>query len=135
METEKMNAVQQNPSMTEAEPTETRVGRRRFSGETKQRILAEAATCKRGEIGLLLRREGIYSGMLKRWRMEASIGKQNGLEAKKRGRKPLAPKAENERLQRENDRLQNKLKQAELIIEVQKKLCTMLGLTPAEADV
>jgi transposase len=132
MDTQTMDAVQQVAPTLEPVSTETRVGRRRFTAETKRRILAEAATCKHGEIGLLLRREGIYSSMLKRWRMEADAGKQGGSEPKKRGPKALAPKAEHARLQREIDRLQHRLSQAELIIDVQKKLCTMLGLTPAE---
>ena len=115
--------------------TETKVGRRTFTADYKQRILIEAAACKHGELGLLLRREGLYSSTLDSWRKQSKAGVAGGLAGKKRGPKPQqagSSKAQLASLQRDYDRLQKKLKQAELIIEVQKKLCLMLGLTPAE---
>jgi transposase len=106
--------------------------RRRFSSEYKRRILREADSCDPGGIAALLRREGLYSSHLKTWRHQREQGEIAGLEPRKRGRKatprnPLA--AENERLQRENRRMEKRLRQAEIIIDVQKKLCDILGLT------
>jgi hypothetical protein len=80
----------------------------------------------------LLRREGLYSSHLTTWRKLRATGEIAGLEPRKRGKKtvprnPLA--AENERLRRETQRLQKRLQQAETIIDVQKKLCDLLGLT------
>jgi transposase len=106
--------------------------RRRFSPEYKLRILEEADTCGYGGLAALLRREGLYSSLLTKWRLQREQGEIAGLEPHKRGRKaiprnPLA--AENQRLQRENSRLGKRLRQAEIIIDVQKKLCDILGLT------
>jgi transposase len=104
--------------------------RRKFSAEYKLRILAEAdAATQPGEIGALLRREGLYSSLLDKWRNQRRKGSLQALAPQKRGPKvdPLA--AENERLHRENARLQQRLQQAETIIDVQKKLSLLLGLT------
>ena len=112
-----------------------RAKRRQFSAKYKLRILAEADQCtQRGEIGALLRREGLYSSHLTTWRKQRDRGQLEGLTPKKRGRKPDPQAAELTRLQRENERLQARLEQAETIIEVQKKLSQMLGLPPAERD-
>jgi transposase len=112
-----------------------RAKRRQFSAKYKLRILSEADQCtQRGEIGALLRREGLYSSHLTTWRKQRDRGQLEGLTPKKRGRKPDPQAAELARLQRENERLQARLEQAETIIEVQKKLSQMLGLPPAERD-
>lgn len=109
--------------------------RRQFTAEYKQRILEEADQCQeRGEIGALLRREGLYSSHLSKWRQQRAAGQLRGLRPKKRGRKPDPQAAELARLQRENERLQARLEQAETIIEVQKKLCRLLELPTAEPD-
>ena len=106
--------------------------RRRFTAEYKLRILAEAEACtESGQLGELLRREGLYSSHLSTWRNQRDEGVLAGLKPKRRGRKaksknPLAD--ENARLQRENERLKEKLRQAELIIDVQKKLAETLNL-------
>jgi hypothetical protein len=79
----------------------------------------------------MLRREGLYSSHMTAWRKQRSEGTFAGLEPKRRGRKtsPDAPLvAENERLQRDNQRLTARLRQAETIIEVQKKLSEILGI-------
>ena len=135
METQAVRESRLNGSEADPRSTETKVGRRTFPAEYKQRILAEAATCKHGELGLLLRREGLYSSTLDAWRKQSKLGVAGGPANKKRGPKAqqaVSSKAQLARLQRDNERLEKKLKQAELIIDVQKKLCLMLGLTPAE---
>jgi len=110
-----------------------RAKRRQFSAKYKLRILTEADQCtQRGEIGALLRREGLYSSHLTTWRRQRDRGQLAGLTPKKRGRKPDPQAAELARLQRENEQLKARLEQAETIIEVQKKLSQMLCLPPAE---
>lgn len=102
--------------------------RRSFSANYKRSILEEADRCTRpGEIGALLRREGLYSSNLTTWRRQRERGE---LEGAKTGRKPASDQAKAlKQLQRENQRLKQKLEQAELVIEVQKKLSQLLGLT------
>jgi len=105
--------------------------RRRFTAEYKLRILREADhRTQPGQLGVLLRREGLYSSHLITWRQQRDEGTLAGLAPKRRGRKaPDAPViAENDRLRRENQRLTAKLRQAETIIEVQKKLSEILGI-------
>jgi len=111
--------------------------RRHFSAKEKLRILEEADACEHGEIGALVRREGIYTSYLSRWRRERDRGQLQGLGPKKRGRTSRPDKAlaeENERLRQENKRLKERLAQAETIIEVQKKVSQLLGLTPTETE-
>ena len=106
--------------------------RRRFSAEYKLRVLQEADACSEsGEIGALLRREGLYSSHLVVWRRQRAEGTLQGLRPRKRGRKPqptnpLASKVAE--LERENERLKQRLKQAETIIDVQKKVSQILGV-------
>lgn len=110
--------------------------RRQFSSSEKRRILMAADGCsKPGEIGALLRREGIYSSHLATWRRQRQANERAALEPKKRGRKADPAIAESRRvaqLTKECDRLRHKLAQAHTIIDVQKKLCTLLGLPTAE---
>ena len=100
--------------------------RRKFTAAYKLRILKEAESCTEpGQIGALLRREGLYSSSLTLWRRQVN----QGLIPKKRG--PVTQKADpyirrNAELERENARLTHKLKQAELIIDVQKKVAELL---------
>jgi transposase len=105
--------------------------RRRFTSGEKLRLLEEAETCTEpGEIGALVRREGIYSSYLSRWRQARDRGQLTALGAQQRGPRPAADAAlvrEVARLQRENKRLLARLEQAEAIIEVQKKLSQLLG--------
>jgi transposase len=107
--------------------------RRRFSAEYKLRILEEVDACHEpGQIGALLRREGLYSSHLTTWRRQRAEGQLAGLSPKRRGRKSSVDEAlvnELDALKRENERLENRLQQAETIIEVQKKLSGLLGLT------
>ena len=112
--------------------------RRQFNAGEKLRIVEEADTCTEpGEIGALLRREGVYSSYLSRWRRARDLGRLDGLGPAKRGPKPLSDGAlarEVSRLQRENERLQARLEQAEAIIDVQKKLSELLGLGSKENE-
>lgn len=105
--------------------------RRRFTAEYKQRILREAAKCtEHGELGALLRREGLYSSHLSNWRAQADRGELKALAPRRRGPKPrpVDPRdKEIERLKRENARLSQRVDQAEAIIEVQKKVSQLLG--------
>jgi transposase-like protein len=100
--------------------------RRKFTAAYKLRILKEADSCTgQGQIGSLLRREGLYSSSLTSWRRQVN----QGLIPKKRG--PVTQKTDplirrNTELERENEKLAHKLKQAELIIDVQKKVAELL---------
>jgi len=109
--------------------------RRQYTAEYKLRILREVRACKgSGEIGALLRREGLYSSLVSKWRRQSERDSLKGFAAQKRGPKvdPLAD--ELTRLQRENERLRERLKRAELIIDVQKKVSQMLGGPVAESS-
>jgi transposase len=131
-----MNAVKNTPLVPDPEVAAT-AKRRQFSSSEKHRILAAADHCSEpGAIGALLRREGIYSSQLATWRKQREATERAALEPKKRGRKADPAIAEARRvaeLTKENDRLRRKLAQAHTIIDVQKKLCTLLGL-PTAAD-
>ena len=99
--------------------------RRQFSAEYKLRVLRAADDCDPGELGELLRREGLYSSHVSTWRRQRDEGTLQALDPKKRGRKttpvnPLSRKVEE--LERENRKLKGQLKQAEAVIEVQKKV-------------
>ena len=119
-------------------PTEVtpRAKRRSFSAQYKRRILEEADACTEpGEVGALLRREGLYSSNLTTWRRQREAGGLQGLAPKKRGRKKAEDAAlrdQLDQLHREKQQLEARLEKAETIIEVQKKLYTLLGLPPEE---
>ncbi len=105
--------------------------RRRFSADYKAHIVEEAEGCTEvGEIGALLRREGLYSSQLSAWRVQYRTGALQALRDDKRGRKrtkhPLED--ENARLRKHNERLSRRLERAETIIEIQKKVAAMLGI-------
>jgi len=120
-----------------ADPEVVAIARRRqFSRRDKRRILAAAERCTEpGEIGALLRREGIYSSLLSTWRKQRAADGVAGLDRRKRGRKADPALAEAQRtakLVRENERLRRQLVQARLIIDVQKKVSSLLSLQTAE---
>ena len=109
--------------------------RRHFTAEYKRRVLQEADACtQHGEVGALLRREGLYSSHLNTWRGQRARGELQGLTPAKRGRKADPQAAENARLQRETERLKAQLARAELIIDVQKKVSELLGLPEIPLD-
>jgi len=127
-------ALAATPVLVASDPEVVEKAKRRsFRGDFKARILEEADRCKQpGEVGALLRRHGLYSSHLTMWRRERQAGTVAILGPKKRGRKvpPLNPLARRVTdLERENQRLLRKLKQAEAIIDVQKKLSEILGIT------
>ena len=110
--------------------------RRRFPAEYKLRILKEADACKRpGELGALLRREGLYTSHLASWRKQRETGSLKALAPRRRGRKAKPRDAAAEeitKLRRENERLQSRLRAAETIIAAQKKVSEMLGIPLAQ---
>jgi transposase-like protein len=116
------------PASSDSEAT-PKAKRRSFSASYKKKILAEVeAAVGSGSIGEILRREGIYSSTLTSWRKERDAA-VDSVFSRKRGpeskHNPLA--AENEKLRRQNLRLQEELRKAEIIIDVQKKVATLLG--------
>jgi transposase-like protein len=118
---------------TEVVPTRQndRRQRRRFSAEDKARILAEADACEgRGQLGELLRREGIYSSHLTHWRQQLKREGLSGLTAKRPGPKSSMDEKDRviERVQKENAMLQKELSIAKALIEMQKKAHEILGL-------
>lgn len=113
--------------------------RRRFSAAYKARIVREADACTHpGEVGALLRREGLYSSCLTEWRKVYRRGAQTALADHRRGRKPKQSEEEKEnaRLRKQLARTQEELRQARLIVEAQKKISEILGiaLPPKEND-
>jgi transposase len=118
-------------SLTEVEVL-AKAERRRFTAEYKLKVLREANHCKRpGEIGALLRREGLYWSNLTNWRKQRERGELAGLSSRKRGPQPREknPLAERVReLERDNMRLKRRAERAEGIVELQKKVSEILGI-------
>jgi transposase len=110
---------------------------RKFTAQYKLEILDQVEQCTQpGQVGALLRKEGLYSSNLTTWKRQQAAGLLAALSPRKRGRKkaevnPLVQKVA--QLEREKERLQRKLKQAETIIEVQKKISEILGI-PQDPD-
>jgi transposase-like protein len=117
-----------------------RAQRRRFTAEYKARIVREAAACREdGEVGALLRREGLYSSHLTAWRKQVRLHGEQGLRSRRRGPAPRPkPSARERELERETKKLQRRLAQAEAVIEFQKKVHELLGIPlkspPSEGD-
>jgi transposase len=106
--------------------------RRKFSSDYKLRLLQEADTLKNpGEIGALLRREGLYASNIAMWSWQREKGELQGLSPKKRGPKEKSPEELEHRikeLERDNKRLKRRLDHAEMIIDVQKKISELSGI-------
>jgi transposase-like protein len=123
---EEKNSAMTHPKIVPDPEVPEKTVRRKFTAAYKLRILREVESCTElGQIGALLRREGLYSSSLTSWRRQVA----EGLIPRKRG--PVTRKADplarrNAELERENARLIHKLKQAELIIDVQKKVAELL---------
>jgi len=126
--------VQQTPAVKETEVTE-KAKRRSFTAEYRSKILDEASRCtKTGEIGALLRREGLFSSHLSIWRKaQRERGERRGLDARKRG-PPAKPQDERDlriaSLERENARLRVDLVRSTTVIEIQKKVSELFGIQP-----
>jgi transposase-like protein len=107
-----------------------RARRRQFTAEYKERIVREADGAREpGEVGALLRREGLYSSHLTAWRKQMREHGTQGLAGKRRGPTPKPkPSARELQLEREKKKLEKKLAKAELIIEFQKKVHGLLGI-------
>ena len=128
-----MGVAAQEPGRSAAPDPEVsdKARRRRFTAEYKHSIVRRAALCGPGEIGALLRREGLYSSHLGKWRKQFERGGAVALAPKKRGPKaeavnPLAKRVE--QLEREKRVLAERLRKAEIIIDVQKKVSEILGI-------
>ena len=128
-------ASEESPSPPDPE-VEVKAGRRRFSTRYKLSILEQADRCQHpGEIGALLRREGLSSSHLSSWRRQRREGVLQGLSPQQRGPKPNATAAEQReiaRLQKQVSRLEHELEKAHTIIDVQKKLSAMLAKLPKD---
>ncbi len=112
-----------DPEVTE------RAKRRRFTAEYKLRILRKADACKGdGDVGALLRREGLYSSQLAAWRHRRDELAKVGLKASKRGPKGKVVDPRVKQLERENARLKRRLDRVELMLTIQKKASEMLGI-------
>ena len=124
-------SIQSIGTIPEPEVRERAV-RRRFTAEYKLRILKRAESCtERGQLGALLRKEGLYSTNLIAWKRQLEKGTLEALSPRKRGPKGKRPDPSARRiaeLERENQRLEKKLRQAETIIEVQKKVSEILQI-------
>jgi transposase len=130
------------PSPTTADPElseRAQASRRSFSAREKLRVLAavDAAAGHDGAIGAILRREGLYSSILSRWRRQRDTGVLAALTPAKRGPSAAVPKPQTKelvQLRRDNARLQKRLKQAETIISVQKKVAELLAIELDEPE-
>jgi transposase-like protein len=109
--------------------------RRRFTAEYKLRILREADACKQpGEMGALLRREGLYSSHLVQWRRQREQAAHTQLKSRKRGPKAKARDPRLKQLERENARLQRRLKRVALLLDIQKKVGALMGIPLKNLD-
>lgn len=112
--------------------------RRRYTADYKRRILQEADACKEtGGVGALLRREGLYSSHLTHWREQAASGELAALAPKKRGPQAKGIDPRDRQLaekDREIAKLQRRAERAEAIVEVQKKVSQLLGMTLPNPD-
>jgi transposase len=122
--------VSPSPAVAETEVL-TKAQRRRFTAEYKRRIVREADRCiAAGDVGALLRREGLYSSLLATWRAARDRGELEGLTPKKRGPKVNPPDPRDKQLVeqlRETARWKKRAERAEALVEVQKKVAALLG--------
>ena len=125
-----------NPEVPAIPVRPAQAQRRQFTAAYKLRILHEADHCAIGHLGALLRREGLYSSHLAKWRGQRARGSLAALAPQQRGRPaPSRDAGELARLRQENERLAQQLAAAETVIEIQKKVSVLLGLTRSERPV
>lgn len=120
-----------SPSRGEPDPeVPERPRRRSFTAQYKARIVEEVERCKDpGQIGALLRREGLYFSHLTTWRRQVRAHGVEGMQARKRGPAPKPkPSAKEQEWAREKRKLEKRLAKAEAIIEFQKKVHEILGI-------
>ena len=133
-----MDTMLMHPSSSQEVEVLAKAERRRFTKEYKRRILQEADRCRKpGDIGALLRREGLYSSHLSTWRSARDRGDLWGQGTRKRGPEPKPPDPSAKRvaqLERENERLRKRAERAEALVEVQKKLSELLVVEPPPND-
>ena len=133
-----MDTVMIAPSGGQEVEVLAKAKRRCFTAEYKRRILREADRCREpGEIGALLRREGLYSSHVSAWRAARERGELGGLGGRKRGPEANPPDPSAKRiaeLERENRRLRHRAERTEALVEVQKKLSELLGIEPLPSD-
>ena len=123
------------PEVVPDPAVEAKPQRRRFTAEYKLRILREVDRAKApGEVGAILRREGLYSSLLSVWRRDRDRVAKTGIAARKRGPKAKTVDPRIKQLEREKARLERKLKQAETIIAFQKKVAEILGIPLKSLD-
>ncbi len=116
--------VEKDPQVVE------KAARRRFTAEYKRRIAIEVERCSQpGQVGALLRREGLYSSVVQRWRRQL---REESLSSSEKSNSKPSSSQEVARLKRENERLKEKLRQAELIIDVQKKVSELMQTSSPE---
>lgn len=130
MSSNKSKEIQPDSRISSSEQVIEKAGRRSFSPEYKAKILEELAQCKHGEVGKLLRREGLYAGQVGKWKTEAEEALV-GVFSKKRGPKPdheAKLKRENEKLRKQLETANRRLGHAEAIIDIQKKVSEMFGI-------
>ncbi len=109
--------------------------RRRFTKAYKSDILRQIAACtKDGQVGQILRREGLYSSIVSSWRQKDKQGRLDAKTPTKHLVKPASQDARVPQLERENSRLKARLQQAELILEIQKKASEILGISLKRLD-
>ena len=127
-----VKAVVPNPEVPE------KASRRSYTAEYKRLILKEAGVCKeQGQVGALLRREGLYSSNLTAWRHQVERGTLDALSSKKRGPKVRKPDPSVRRIieqEKENQKLRARLRKAELIIDAQKKIAEIFQLSRDQKD-
>jgi transposase len=128
---EEVTSVPKPTKTIEVVPTghQERRQRRKFSAEEKARILQEADACERGQLGALLRREGIYDSHLASWRAQRDRQGQAGLQGRKPGPKPRDAKDRIiKQLQRKTERLEKELRVSKAVIDLQIKAHEILGI-------
>ena len=132
-----MDSMAQGPHEEKAVEVTEKAKRRHHSAAYKLRIVQEADACtKPGELGALLRREGLYSSSLAEWRKARAKGERRGLEAKQRGPKAKAVDPSAQKLaeqERETARWRARAELAEALVEVQKKVAVILGIELPES--